>query len=199
MARRVALLQICSNPVSVVEDYEETPAKLLALDSILEELIERQGEKVIVWSFFTASIDAICDRYAKYRPARFDGVVSDPVIRRESVQRFQDDGGAKLFVANPAAAGAGLTLHKAKFAVYESLSNQAAHYLQSLDRIHRRGQTRAVEYLVLLCDATVELQEYDRLTSKERAAQDLLGDAVAPPLTRETMLDEAIAASRLLV
>jgi SNF2 family DNA or RNA helicase len=199
IARRVALLQICSNPVSVLGEYEETPAKLLALDSILEELIEKREEKVIVWSFFTASIDAICDRFAKYRPARFDGVVSDPVVRRESVRLFQEDiGGAKLFVANPAAAGAGLTLHKARYAVYESMSNQAAHYLQSLDRIHRRGQTREVEYLVLLCDATVELQEYDRLTEKEQAAQELLGDHVIAPVTRETMLDEAVAASRLL-
>jgi SNF2 family DNA or RNA helicase len=198
MARRVTLLQICSNPVSVVEGYDETPAKLLALDSILEELVVKRQEKVIVWSFFTASIEAICDRFAAYSPARFDGVVSDPAVRREYVRRFQEDDDTKLFVANPAAAGAGLTLHRARYAVYESMSNQAAHYLQSLDRIHRRGQRRAVEYLVLLCDATVELQEFDRLTTKERDAQDLLGDQVVEPVTRESMLNDAISASRLL-
>ena len=62
-----------------------------------------------------------------------------------------------VFVANPAAAGAGLTLHRARVAIYESLSNQAAHYLQSLDRIHRRGQKREVEYVVMLCDGTLEI------------------------------------------
>ena len=31
-----------------------------------------------------------------------------------------------VFAANPAAAGAGLTLHRARVAIYESLSNQAA-------------------------------------------------------------------------
>jgi SNF2 family DNA or RNA helicase len=114
------------------------------------------------------------------------------------VRRFQEDDETMLFVANPAAAGAGLTLHRARFAIYESLSNQAAHYLQSLDRIHRRGQTRDVEYLVLLCDRTVEVEEYHRLTRKERVAHDLLGDQVDEPITRETMLAEAIQASRLL-
>ena len=78
------------------------------------------------------------------------------------------------------------------------MSNQAAHYLQSLDRIHRRGQTRDVEYLILLCDNTIEIEEYERLTRKERAAQALLRDQVEEPITRETMLREAIAASQLL-
>ena len=119
-------------------------------------------------------------------------------VRREAVRKFQEDNETMLFVANPAAAGAGLTLHRARLAIYESMSNQAAHYLQSLDRIHRRGQTRNVEYLILLCDQTIELQEYDRLTIKERAAQQLLRDRVEEPITRETMLQEAIAANLLL-
>ncbi|MHC5731527.1 MAG: helicase-related protein, partial [Nostoc sp.] len=117
--------------------------------------------------------------------------------RREAVRKFQEDDETMLFVANPAAAGAGLTLHRARLAIYESMSNQAAHYLQSLDRIHRRGQTRDVEYLILLCDNTIEIEEYERLTRKERAAQALLRDQVEEPITRETMLREAIAVSQL--
>ncbi len=103
-----------------------------------------------------------------------------------------------VLVANPAAAGAGLTLHRARIAIYESLSNQAAHYLQSLDRIHRRGQTRDVEYLILLCDQTIEIQEYERLVVKETAAQSLLGDVVSAPMTRETFLRDARSAVDLL-
>jgi SNF2 family DNA or RNA helicase len=123
--------------------------------------------------------------------------VDDVAVRREAIRRFQEDDSTMLFVGNPAAAGAGLTLHRARLAVYESMSNQAAHYLQSLDRIHRRGQTRDVEYFVLLCDQSLEVHEYERLTSKERAAQDLLGDNVVEPVTRETMLAEAEAARAL--
>jgi SNF2 family DNA or RNA helicase len=197
-ARRSALLQICSNPASVAPGYAETPAKLLALDGLLEEAVVRRGEKVVLWSFYTASIDAIMDRFDQYGPVRYDGSVADIADRREAVRRFQEDNNTMLFVGNPAAAGAGLTLHRARLAIYESMSNQAAHYLQSLDRIHRRGQTRGVEYLILLCDKTIELQEYDRLTEKERAAQQLLGDRVNPPITRQAMLRQAEDAARLL-
>jgi SNF2 family DNA or RNA helicase len=198
LARRAALLQICSNPVSVVLGYRETPSKLHALDALLEDLIERKGEKVVLWSFYTASIEAIVTRYRKYGVVRYDGSVTEVAERRASVQRFQQDHDTMLFVANPAAAGAGLTLHRARYAVYESLSNQAAHYLQSLDRIHRRGQERDVEYIVLLGEGTIEVAEYDRLMTKEAAAQNLLGDPDTPPTTRETLLADARAAATLL-
>lgn len=198
LAKRSALLQICSTPVSIVSNYREVPAKLNALDELLREIISGKGEKVVLWSFFTASIDAITERYRIYNPVRYDGTVSEVTLRREAVHRFQNDNSTMLFVANPAAAGAGLTLHRARFAVYESMSNQAAHYLQSIDRIHRRGQKRDVEYLVLLCNKTIEVDEYERLLQKERSAQSLLGDTVEEPITRETMLKEAVRALQLL-
>ncbi len=198
LERRSKLLQICSHPASVAEGYSQIPAKLLALDRILPELIGQQNEKVVLWSFYTASIEAIMNRYPQYNPVRYDGTISDIQDRRAAVRNFQGDDRTMLFVANPAAAGAGITLHRARYAVYESFSNQAAHHLQSLDRIHRRGQIHDVEYLILLCDGTIEIAEYDRLVRKEQAAQHLLGDQVDPPLTREAMLREAVESLRAL-
>jgi len=193
MARRIALLQICSNPSSVDITYSgELPAKLAALDLILADLIATRREKVVLWSFFSASLTALFERYAHYNPVRVDGSVSDVAVRREAVRRFQADDNTMLFIGNPAAAGAGLTLHRARYAIYESMSNQAAHYLQSLDRIHRRGQERPVEYIVLLCDETIEPQEYDRLLMKEADARDLLGDEVKSLVTRESFLEDLI-------
>jgi SNF2 family DNA or RNA helicase len=198
LARRSALLQVCSNPAAVDSGYRETPAKLAALDSLLERIVGCDREKVVVWSFYTVSVTAIVERYKAYGAVRYDGLVSDVDVRREAVRRFQEDDETMVFVANPAAAGAGLTLHRARFAIYESLSNQAAHYLQSLDRIHRRGQERDVEYVVMLCDGSLETVEYDRLVEKERAAQDLLGDRVSEPMTRETFLADVRQAAALL-
>lgn len=198
LARRSAMLQICSNPAGVVPAYQEVPAKLTALDELLADVVGRRHEKVVLWSFYTASIDALVARYAPLGVVRYDGTVADVAERREAVRRFQQDDATMVFVANPAAAGAGLTLHRARLAVYESMSNQAAHYLQSLDRVHRRGQERPVEYVVLLAEGTVELSEYERLTVKERVAQALLGDEVPTPLTREALLREVLGASGLV-
>lgn len=196
-ARRMALLQACSNPLALDPGYNAVPAKLAALDELLTELVERRCEKVLIWSFFTKSIDAIMSRYARYSPVRIDGSITRTEDRREAVRRFQQDDTTMLFVGNPAAAGAGLTLHRARHAVYESMSNQAAHYLQSLDRVHRRGQTRPVEYHVLLADDTIEAAEYKRLLQKEAAAQKLLGDEVEPAQTREGLLAELLGSQTI--
>lgn len=191
LSQRAMLLQLCSNPAAASDGYDETPAKMLALDKVVQKYVVEQSEKLVIWSFYTATIDAIVARYVHHGAVRYDGTVSSVEERRDAVTRFQTDDKTRIFVANPAAAGAGLTLHRARAAVYESMSNQAAHYLQSLDRIHRRGQERPVEYVILLCKDTIEEIEYQRLLDKEAAAQELLGDDVQPPLIRTSMLQEA--------
>jgi len=196
MERRAALLRICSDPTPLVPGYQELPSKLSALDAILSDLVEGRGEKVIVWSFYRHSLDRISARYDHLGLVRIDGSVTDVAERRTAVRRFQEDDDVRVFVGNPAAAGAGLTLHAARIAVYESMSNQAAHFLQSLDRIHRRGQEREVEYLTLLCSGTIEETEYARLLEKADRQADLLGDTPDPRPTRAVLLDELLAANK---
>lgn len=196
LARRMALLRITSNPAGVFENYDELPAKLTALDDLIGRLVSQEGEKLVIWSCFTHSLSTIVQRYARYGTVRYDGTVTSIEERREAVRRFQQDPDTRIFVANPAAAGAGLTLHAARYAAYESLTNQAAQYLQSLDRIHRRGQEREVEYFVLLAEDTIEGTEFDGLVRKEQRARDLLGDVVPERVTRDRFLDDLRASWR---
>lgn len=198
LERRNALLRICSDPSPLIPGYQEIPAKIGALDRLLGELIG-DGEKVVLWSFYRASLDRIASRYAHYGVARIDGSIPNIADRRDAVRRFQEDDETMLFVANPAAAGAGLTLHRSRLAIYESFSNQAAHYLQSLDRIHRRGQDRPVEYMALIASGTIEEIEYARLLEKANRQAELLGDdPVDPRPSRKLLLDELLEARRLL-
>jgi SNF2 family DNA or RNA helicase len=190
LARRAALLQICSNPRALDPLYEEVPAKLLALDRLLKELVERQGKKIVIWSFFRRSLQEISDRYRHYGVARIDGSVKSIRERLDAIERFQSDPDTRIFVGNAASAGAGITLTAAYHAIYESFSNQAAHYMQSVDRIHRRGQTRDVTYHILIATGTIEDHEFERLLEKERASRELLGDQYELPMTRERFLAE---------
>lgn len=193
LERRALLLRICSDPTPVLEGYDETPVKLVAMDSLLADLIEVRREKVVVWSFYRSSLDRIAHRYGHYGLARIDGSVTGTAERRDAVKRFQEDEETMLFLGNPAAAGAGLTLHRSRIAIYESISNQAAHYLQSLDRIHRRGQIRDVEYLHLLTTDSLENGEYRRLLDKADTQAELLGDVTQGRVTREMLLAELLS------
>jgi len=185
--RRAALLQICACPIAVDPMFSMLPVKYQVLDELLERLISKK-RKVIVWSFFKRSLDEMMGRYGRYNPVRVDGAIPT-AVRRSSVKSFQEDPNTMLFLGNPAAAGAGITLHSSYDAVYVSYSNQAAHYLQSLDRIHRRGQVSDhVNYYLLICRNTVEETEIVRLRGKEVRQHDLLGDHIPWP----TSLDDAL-------
>jgi SNF2 family DNA or RNA helicase len=190
---RSALLRLCSNPVGVFPDYAELPGKVVALDAVLERQAAA-GEKVVLWSFYRASLDFLAERYSGYGLARIDGSIQDVRLRRDAVRRFQEDEETMLFLGNPAAAGAGLTLHRSALAIYESFSNQAAHFMQSLDRIHRRGQERDVEYLVLLCTGSLEEFEYEQILCKVERQADVLGDPKPYRPTREALLGELLDA-----
>ena len=186
--RRSALMQICCCPNAIDPTFSEEPVKYVVLDQLLEKLVS-QGRKVVVWSFYKKSLDDVMARYSQYRPVRVDGSVTQTSARKEAVRSFQEDPSTMLFVGNPAAAGAGITLHAAYDAVYLSYSNQAAHYLQSLDRIHRRGQVAdEVNYYLLICKDTVEETELVRLRQKEVRQHNLLGDQITWP----TSLDDAL-------
>ena len=188
--KRSALLQICCCPVEVDPMLSETPVKYHALDGLLQRLFSER-RKVVLWSFYKRSIDEIMLRYKMYNPVRIDGSIQSIEKRRAAVRSFQEDPDVLLFVGNPAAAGAGITLHAAYDAVYLSFSNQAAHYLQSLDRIHRRGQVSdEVNYYLLICEKTIEESEVLRLRNKEVRQHDLLGDRVDWPNSLDDALKE---------
>lgn len=187
--QRSALLQICACPEAIDPTFSDTSAKLEALDKLVKQIVTHNHKKIIIWSFYRASIQSIMERYEKFYPVLLDGS-STAKERSEAVHRFQNDPEAHICVANPAAAGAGITLHAASDAVYVSFSNQAAHFLQSLDRIHRRGQkAENVNYHLLVCRGTIEETEVQRLRDKEVRQHELLGDEAKWP----NSLDEALA------
>jgi SNF2 family DNA or RNA helicase len=83
-------------------------------------------------------------------------------------------------VANPAAASEGVSLHRVcHHAIYLDRTFNAAHYLQSEDRIHRFGlpadQETRIE--IVECDGTVDETVYERLGYKIKRMADALEDS----------------------
>jgi SNF2 family DNA or RNA helicase len=186
--KRSALLQICSIPKNIDPNYSETPSKYPYLDNLLGNLL-LQGRKVIIWTYYKESVKELLSRYAKYKPLHIDGG-STMSERQDSIKYFQESDEYLLLIANPGAAGAGITLHASYDAIYFSYTNQAAHYLQSLDRIHRRGQkSKTVNYYLFVCNNTIEENEVIRLRARELQQHELLGDTIVWP----SSLDEALS------
>lgn len=82
-----------------------------------------------------------------------------------------------MIIANPFAVSESISLHKACHnAIYLERSFNAAHFLQSKDRIHRYGLKSDVEthYYYLISNDSVDNTIHTRLQEKEKRLMEII-------------------------
>jgi superfamily II DNA or RNA helicase len=142
-------VQIASNPRLVDPQWMGDPAKFLELDQIVAEIVSGQKGKLVIWTNYLKNVEELVERFSSLGAAPFSGQV-DAATRQEYVQKFQDlKSGLNILVAVPGAGGVGITLTAAQTAVYLDKTWNAEHWMQSVDRIHRIGQTGTVNIISL--------------------------------------------------
>lgn len=147
------LLQACSGWVQ----WDDTPAERIvdvpAKRSALKEILDDLDEPVVVFYRFQAELEDIRQ-------------VCDPMV----LNGHQDDlaawqgGEGKVLAVQIQAGGTGITLVRARVAIYYSQTPSLVDYEQSLARLHRPGQTRSVNLIHLVAS----------LPSSKLSAEELL-------------------------
>ena len=167
-------------------DNNEISNKAIELLRLIKEL-DGQNKKVIVWSSFVGTIKYLSKFLTKhgftnkyvigeipFLEQKYKDVESREQIRKEFVDA---DSGLDVIIANPAAFAESVSLHKGcQNAIYYDLSYNCAHFLQSLDRIHRVGGSENIEshYYFLENTDTIENDIYDNLIQKRNKMYDLI-------------------------
>jgi hypothetical protein len=106
------------------------------------------------------------------------------MTREGRLARFHADENCSVLIANPAAAGEGISLHTVCHdAIYLDRSYVSTHYLQSIDRIHRLGLPPDIETHIHIYQTkaprelgSIDLSVSRRLATKIRNLQQLLDD-----------------------
>jgi superfamily II DNA or RNA helicase len=183
LASLLRLRQICCHPALVDPAHATLPsAKLEALLERVEELAE-EGHQVLVFSQFVGMLEIIRTRLAAAGIGHLilTGATEN---RAELVNTFQTDPTKTVFLLSLKAAGFGLNLTAASYAIlYDPWWNPAAE-AQAIDRTHRIGQTKPVIAYRLLAENTVE--QKIRLLQREKAA---LAAAVVQEESLATVMD----------
>lgn len=188
-----------SDVLKSITDYEhlETPAKFVAVKELVEKIISKGG-KVVIWATFVHTILGLkeyltksgiaCQELYGAIPVEKDAESStqeDEIITREHiVQEFQSPSCPyKVIIANPFAVAESISLHKACHnAIYMERSFNAAHFVQSKDRIHRYGLKEGTEtnyYYILSKDSIDETIDV-RLSEKERRMTEIMESMPIP-------------------
>jgi SNF2-related domain len=160
----------------------ERPAKIEEVVRRTEALV-CDGKKVLIWTQFVMNVLSLEQLLAEHGAVVLYGQVptgdEDDISTREGrIRAFHDDPGTKVMIANPAAAGEGISLHRAcHHALYLDRNFNAAHYLQSLDRIHRLGLGDVEPNVqIVVARETIDARVEDRLHKKIIAMSRVLND-----------------------
>ena len=185
--------------LSAILAYEEReiPAKYHAVKDLVNSIISKGG-KVVIWATFIHTIHGFKEYLAQNGilaqelygaiPVEQEGVADDSddtmLTRERIVREFQQpDCPFKVIIANPFAVAESISLHKACHnAIYMERSFNAAHFVQSKDRIHRYGLAPGTEtnyYYVLSRDSVDETVDI-RLSEKERRMTEIMESMPIP-------------------
>jgi SNF2 family DNA or RNA helicase len=166
-----SLRRFCAHPALMTAGAANADptsfSKFRRMDEIIEEILSK-GEKVIIFTSFTAMADLIA-RHVKTKYGTFAGVIDGrlPIDDRQPlIDRFTDFTGGAALVLNPKAGGAGLNITAANHVIHYNPEWNPALEDQASARAYRRGQQLPVTVHRLLVADTVEDVVDERLTRK---------------------------------
>jgi SNF2 family DNA or RNA helicase len=172
----------------------ETPAKFIKARELIEQIVA-DGGKVVVWAIYIKNIldfekyllscGIPCKTLYGATPVATGDEDEDEVETREKIiAEFNKlDSAFKVIIANPFAVSESISLHKACHnAIYMERSFNAAHFIQSKDRIHRYGLEPETEtnYYYLLSEESIDEVIHDRLIEKETRLRDIIESMPIP-------------------
>ena len=94
----------------------------------------------------------------------------------KKILKFQNGDECRFLVGTPQTGGYGITLTKANTVIYFSNGYDLEKRLQSEDRAHRIGQKKAVTYIDIICEDTVDEKIVKALREKINIASEVLGE-----------------------
>lgn len=172
----------------------ETPAKFIKAREIIEQIIDAGG-KVVVWAIYIKNIldfeqyliscGIPCKTLYGATPIATGEEDDDVVETREKIisEFHKQDSSFKVIIANPFAVSESISLHKACHnAIYLERSFNAAHFIQSKDRIHRYGLKpgTVTNYYYLLSEDSIDEVIHNRLIEKETRLNNIIESMPIP-------------------
>lgn len=173
-----------------------------------------EGHKVLIWTSFVQNVESLAEELEDLNAVFIHGGVAtnesagldNEVIydsndasqtveqtREEVIRRFKEDPACWAMVANPAAAGEGISLHDVcHHAIFLDRNFDATKFMQAIDRIHRYGVNDRGEVIcattpttieIVICPETIDDVVHQNLARKQRRMYAWLNDpSLAPAL-----------------
>ncbi|MFO0761877.1 MAG: DEAD/DEAH box helicase [Byssovorax sp.] len=187
MFRAFQRARMACDAAGLVDKTTAGAPKLDELSGLLEEICLQGGHKVVVFSEWEKmqqlAADA-CDKLGIAHVRLHGGVPAD--VRGKLIDRFHQDPACKVFFSTDAG-GTGLNLQVASHLINLDLPWNPAVLAQRIGRIHRIGQRRAVNVVLMVSEESFEERIERTLDAKRALFSAAVGDDVASEVDKPSL------------
>lgn len=163
LALTIRLRQATALP-SILTSENIQSAKFKRACELVEE-ITQNNEKVVIFSTFKPTIDALACALKEYNPVVSTGDMSDNIV--EKADYFQNNPNSKVFMATWQKAGTGITITKASYMIFIDTPWTWGSFEQAYKRIHRTGTEKPVFIYELITRDTFDEDVHEILYDKQ--------------------------------
>lgn len=150
------------------KDYLSKNAKMKRLLEYVDDLVNYNGEKVIIYSNWVEPLRTIYKQLTmrKYKVLCFTGTMKNDV-REQHKQKFLKDPEYKILLGTIEALGTAHTLTSCTNVIFYDEPWNPSDKVQAEDRVHRIGAKGTVNIVTLICKGTVDERVHNILYTKE--------------------------------
>lgn len=179
MTAASALYQMSQQILMHPENYTDRPPKENALIETIKDLMNSlSGHKVIVYCWYTQTVEKLRGLFKKLNPAVLYGAVTG-AEREEQKAKFISDSDCQVIFANPRSGGLGIDGFQdvCSHVIFAELISVPGVFDQAISRVHRSGQTaQSISVYLLVPHGTVAVKLRNDLVNKESNARQALRD-----------------------
>ncbi|MDR3716562.1 MAG: DEAD/DEAH box helicase [Puia sp.] len=168
------MMRMVCDSTYIIDQETNHQTKLDELFNILDELLEMEGEKVVIFSQWERMTRLIAEGLKK-RKVGFENLHGGiPGKNRESLfTNFNSDPACRVFLSTDAG-GVGLNLQAASNLINMDIPWNPAVLEQRIGRIYRMGQKKAISVTNLVAQGTIEQRLLSMLQFKTAIAEGIL-------------------------
>lgn len=157
----------------------EDHSQLDAFDSLLQNYVEDQDKKVIVWGGHPSTLNRLAERYSKYNPITIHGQTEVPKnensaeYRKKLLDKFKTDKHVKILIASYKVLSTAVNITESNVNLYWDAPWDYGDFAQSMKRTHRYGQTETVYVKPFIMLGTLSILLHKSLQRKEKINNEL--------------------------
>lgn len=147
-------------------------AKLNISDSLINEYMNNQKQKVAIMDYHPLTIEQLAEHYKKYNPIVIHGQntpkgMTKEVFRNEQIEKFKHDKNHNLLIGSSKVLSTAINLTECKRVIYFSRDFSYLSWSQSIKRFHRIGSTERVIINPIISEETLEERVETALKNKK--------------------------------